>query len=152
MCLTVFTNALSLSFVFSLDFSVGSCVANQHECGSLHGHELTSQSVCFSGDMMWPGKPPGCLPQEWPSCEVYFDPLRILVVAQQRLQMLPAIKSADFAKGWVHDTLQRLGLAIPPNGALNVRSLDLARVQDDVAGLGDKGLCDIILLPARYLL
>jgi hypothetical protein len=68
------------------------------------------------------------------------DPLRVLVVPQQGLEMLPAVQPADAAEGGGCHARQGLGLPVAPDGALDVGGLDFAAVEDDFPGGGDEGL------------
>lgn len=66
--------------------------------------------------------------------------LSVLVVAQQRLAVLPAVEATNLAKRRRHDTLERVGLAITKICTLDVSGLDLAAVVDDGACWIDEGL------------
>lgn len=68
------------------------------------------------------------------------DPLRVLVVAQQRLQMLPATQGPDFSKRGGGDSLEGVGLAVTPDGTFDVGGLDFTPMVDDGAGGVDEGL------------
>lgn len=90
--------------------------------------------------MVRPVHPLGDGEDAGPAGAVNVNALRVLVVAQQRLRVLPAVDAADSAPRAVHHSLERLALAVAPVGALDVRRLDLAAVVDDVAVLVDEGL------------
>ena len=71
------------------------------------------------------------------------DVLLVLVVAQQRLSVLPAVEAADVDVGQLGaggDGLERLALAVAVVGALDVGGLDLAAVVDDDTLFVDEGL------------
>ena len=74
---------------------------------------------------------------------MYLNSLRVFVVTEQRLQMLPTIQATDITKlGW-HDTLERLGLPIPPNCPLNVCRLYLSAVVNYLTLGRDKRLSHV---------
>ena len=66
--------------------------------------------------------------------------LAVFVVAEEGLEMFPAVEAANFAEGRGHDTSKGFGLTIAPDRAFDVCGLDFAAVEDDSAGLVDKGL------------
>lgn len=66
--------------------------------------------------------------------------LRIFVVPQQSLSMLPAVDATDVAHATLHNCLKRLALAIAPVCAFHVRWLDFPSVVDDFTMLVDEGL------------
>lgn len=71
-------------------------------------------------------------------------PLRVGVVAQQGLRVLPAGQAADIADTrLVDDVEQGRAAAVAVDGALDVRRLDLAARHLDLAVLADEGLAQV---------
>jgi hypothetical protein len=71
------------------------------------------------------------------------DILRVLIISQKRLAVLPAVKSSDSAELGGHDRLEGLALSVAIDGSLHVGGLDLAAMVDDGASLVDERLENI---------
>ena len=61
--------------------------------------------------------------------------LLVPAVTQQRLEMLPSVKTANFAPLCVHYAFYGIGLAVAPEAALDARGLDFAVVDDFAVGV-----------------
>ena len=83
---------------------------------------------------MWEWDTFRLVPEWWPAGDVDVDALRILVVAQEWLQMLLTIQAADLAKCRGGYTGERLCLTIALDRPFHVGWLDLAAVEDYRAG------------------
>ena len=88
--------------------------------------------------MMWEWDTFRLVPERWPASDVDVDTLRVLVVTQEWLQMLPAIQATNLAKGRGGYAGQGLRLAITPDRPFHVGWLDLAAVEDNRAGWIDE--------------
>ena len=118
----------------------------QHEMRALHRHKLTRAITRLRAQMV------GILrqllrfvPDGRPARNMHVDALAVLVVAQQGLQMLPAVEAADAraGKGRLGHARQALGLPVAPDGALDGRGHDFAAVEHDGARRVDEGLRDV---------
>lgn len=78
-----------------------------------------------------------------PGRDVHLFVLRVRVVFEQGLEVLPAIEHADLAQLGVGHRLQGVARRVAEHGPLEVRRLDLAPVEDHVALVVDQDLGEI---------
>jgi hypothetical protein len=71
---------------------------------------------------------------------VDIDILRVFIVAEKCLSVLPAVKTSNLSELCVGDIGQRFALSVTVDSTLNVGGLDLAAVKNNGAGLVDKRL------------
>lgn len=135
---------------------------NKHEARSLDGHVLARDQLRSVGYGVRPLLV--VVVDGWPAGDVDLGALGVFVVAEERLKVLPAVQRADLAIRGVDYVLERVGLAIAPDGTFNVclfssklvvifckgeigseltGRLDLAAVKDNLALGVDVGLGDI---------
>lgn len=128
---------------FSTALILQDLTRQDHKRRSFHGHDLAQASIHFTSDMVLPSRNfvlGGFVPDQRPRCHVNVDVLSVLVVAEQRLTMLPAIQTSNLAERRRHNTLQGVGLSVAEVCTLDVSRLDLAAVVGDGACWVDKGL------------
>lgn len=147
------TEATSALFRVSVTLNVGRLLA-------LLGEDLTRQDnkactllrqdigkvlACLWDDVVGP---PGIVLREdgRPAGDMNIHILRVLVVSQKRLAVLPAVKSSNSAELGGHDRLKRLALSIAIDGSLHVGGLDLTAMVNDGTSLIDEGLENISTL------
>lgn len=123
--------------------------ADHNEARALERHHLREAHAHLVRDVVRPvGLPDAVLvrrvrPEDGPAGDVQIDVLLVLVVAQERLRVLPAVEATDLDRRVERagrDGLKGLALAVAPVGALDVGRLDLASVVHDDAVLVDEGL------------
>lgn len=68
----------------------------------------------------------------WPASDMDIDVLRVFIVPQQGLCMLPAVQASDIAERALHHSLEGLGLAFTPNTALDMCWLDLSAMMHNI--------------------
>lgn len=78
---------------------------NKHEACPFHGHELTRHPFSFSCDVVRPRNVFGFVPEWWPACDMDFYALRVFVVTEQRLEVLPAVR-------WKCQQIKRLAVLL----------------------------------------
>lgn len=92
-----------------------------------HGPGFVAQSVAVVG----------------PGGDVDLFVLRVGVVLEQGLEVLPAVEHADFAQLGVGHRLQGVARRVAEHGALEVRRLDFAPVEEHVALVVDQDLGEV---------
>ena len=88
---------------------------HEHETCSFHRHELAGAALGIGSHVVGKWHTFRFVPERWPASDVNINALRILVITQKRLEMLPAIEAADSAKCRGCYTGEGLRLAITPD-------------------------------------
>lgn len=108
------------------------------EARAFNRHKLRGPFTAFGGHAEWPfGTLAGAWnfawhwPDQRPTSHVYVYALRVFVISEKWLEMLPAAQGADAAKRAGDNCLERLGLTFAPDGSLDVCGLDLSPMIDD---------------------
>jgi hypothetical protein len=111
----------------------------KNKARSFHGDDVRESLAAFGCDMVGPlGDVLG--EDGWPAGDMDVNILGVLVVAQECLSVLPAVKARNLSKLGVGNVGQRLALSVTVDGTFNVSGLDLTAVQNDGAGFINEGL------------
>lgn len=107
---------------------------DQDKSLTFDGQKLTGQKAGNVGCVIWPFDVLRIRQREHgrPASKVNLNYLRVFVISQEKLQMLPTVEASNFAEWSIHNALQRVRLAISLDRPFEVRGFDFATMMDNL--------------------